>query len=502
MRARGRAVQQEGLPGAAAPGEPRVPHEDRRAGGRAAAQGARPASTCARRGCRSSATSRPTSTRRTPRPSRTSSAGRSPRPCAGSRASSGSTPRARGPSSRSARSGRSRASSTTSWPTSTDVMSLFTNRPRPKELASFNQALAGLYAAGYGAPRGGEPSSRRRRAPVVRAASPPRRRAAGRLPPAVRHARRAARAPREDARVAAAARPSAARPDGPYDRNDVPQGSIVISGTGLGLPGADKPVMDPKNAARILAGEQFVGPVPQRHREGMARRRVTQLVKTADGSGHFETIDDPKDVIKLAGRAGLVRPRRRVRRAREARRGARLDDPARDRRRPRRAARGGHPARADLEEDDHRQVPARALDAAGVDARRDGRRLRERLPGLQPLRRRGGPLLHVREPARAEAAARGAARDDARRRHPLARSRGGSPSSTCCSRRSRTRSTGASCCASSRWATASSPSTSARAGRTPTSTSPAPPRRPASRWPRTGSARAAAAAWSWSAPTT
>ena len=34
------------------------------------------------------------------------------------------------------------------------------------------------------------------------------------------------------------------------------------------------------------------------------RRRVTQLVKTADGSGHFQTIDDPKDVIKLAGMAG------------------------------------------------------------------------------------------------------------------------------------------------------------------------------------------------------
>ena len=62
--------------------------------------------------------------------------------------------------------------------------------------------------------------------------------------------------------------------------------------------------MDPKNAARILAGEQFIGPVPQRHREGMARRRITQLVKTADGSGHFQVIDDPKDVIKLAGRAG------------------------------------------------------------------------------------------------------------------------------------------------------------------------------------------------------
>ncbi|MCG6922653.1 MAG: acyltransferase domain-containing protein, partial [Acidobacteria bacterium] len=33
----------------------------------------------------------------------------------------------------------------------TDITSLFTNRPRPKELAAFNQALCGLYAAGYGA---------------------------------------------------------------------------------------------------------------------------------------------------------------------------------------------------------------------------------------------------------------------------------------------------------------------------------------------------------------
>ena len=43
-----RRLQQEGLPGAAPPGEPRLPHEDRRAGGGAAAQGARPASTCGR----------------------------------------------------------------------------------------------------------------------------------------------------------------------------------------------------------------------------------------------------------------------------------------------------------------------------------------------------------------------------------------------------------------------------------------------------------------------
>ena len=184
----------------------------------------------------------------------------------------------------------------------TDVMSLFTNRPRPKEVASFNQALAGLYAAGYGARE--EAVAFVSTSPVVRreslsAATAPAPAAAGHASGTLDELRVLLQKTLESLPAAAAA-----RSEGPYDRNDVPLGSIVISGTGLGLPGADKPVMDPKNTARILAGEQFIGPVPQRHREGMARRRITQLVKTADGSGHFQTIDDPKDVIKLAGRAG------------------------------------------------------------------------------------------------------------------------------------------------------------------------------------------------------
>ena len=180
-----------------------------------------------------------------------------------------------------------------------DLMSLSTNRPRPKELASFNQALAGLYAAGYGAPVKATlsvstaPAARRESAPAAAPASAP-------APDTLAELRALLTKTIESLPTSA---PSA-RPDGPYDRNEVPLGSIVISGTGLGLPGADKPVMDPKNAARILSGEQFVGSIPQRHREGMARRRVTQLVKTADGSGHFKTIDDPKDVIKLAALPG------------------------------------------------------------------------------------------------------------------------------------------------------------------------------------------------------
>ena len=53
---------------------------------------------------------------------------------------------------------------------------------------------------------------------------------------------------------------------------------IVISGTGLGLPGAEKPVMDPDNAMRILQGEQFIDLIPERFRKSMANKRITRLV--------------------------------------------------------------------------------------------------------------------------------------------------------------------------------------------------------------------------------
>ena len=88
------------------------------------------------------------------------------------------------------------------------------------------------------------------------------------------------------------------------DRNSAPLGSVVISGCGLGLPGAEKPVMDPHNVERVLRGEQFVDLVPERFRVQMARKHVTRVVKSEDGSGSFETIDDTNDVIKLAGRPG------------------------------------------------------------------------------------------------------------------------------------------------------------------------------------------------------
>ena len=89
-----------------------------------------------------------------------------------------------------------------------------------------------------------------------------------------------------------------------FDRNSPPSGSVVITGCGLGLPGPEKSVMDPQNVERILRGDQLIDLLPARFRELMARKHVTRVVKTAEGDGRFETIDDSAEVLKLAGRAG------------------------------------------------------------------------------------------------------------------------------------------------------------------------------------------------------
>jgi acyl transferase domain-containing protein len=47
-----------------------------------------------------------------------------------------------------------------------DVVSLFTNHPKVGELATFNQALCGLYAAGVGSERKDWPSGNGRRLPL------------------------------------------------------------------------------------------------------------------------------------------------------------------------------------------------------------------------------------------------------------------------------------------------------------------------------------------------
>ena len=197
------------------------------------------------------------------------------------------------------------------------LVSLFTNHPKVGEIATFNQALCGLFAAGYGAalepapvvghdatvwtaaatasapvatvpsttitaaPKDGAPEETMSNKSVEELAQVLARTLAGMATPATRDAR-----------------------DGILDRNSPPAGSVVITGCGLGLPGAEKPVMDPQNVDRILRGEQFIDLLPARFREAMAKKHVTRVVKTAEGDGRFETIEDSADVLKLAGRPG------------------------------------------------------------------------------------------------------------------------------------------------------------------------------------------------------
>ncbi|MCA9937816.1 MAG: acyltransferase domain-containing protein, partial [Anaerolineales bacterium] len=193
----------------------------------------------------------------------------------------------------------------------TDVTALITNHPKTGELPAFNQALCGLYAAGYGteslempattttvtAPTPVTTATLTSETPAMKKDSPAP--ASNGAPPAtldvlgqmLAQALQQVNAPQ-------AATPAV------YDRNAPPAGSVVISGTGLGLPGAEKSVMHPENAARILRGEQFVDLIPERFRKLMVAKRIVRVVKSEDGGGSFATIDETNDVIKLAGRPG------------------------------------------------------------------------------------------------------------------------------------------------------------------------------------------------------
>ncbi|MCW5860054.1 MAG: SDR family NAD(P)-dependent oxidoreductase, partial [Caldilineales bacterium] len=209
-----------------------------------------------------------------------------------------------------------------------DVVSLFTNHPKFGELPTFNQALCGLYAAGYGAEPvlsetkdgkwqvAGDGQSAvvaaTQPAPVMTmpAPAPVAPPAPAPLPPAPRPLEVAPMpqpAVNDALALLAQAISNLQSPISnprPFDRNDAPLGSIVVSGTGLGLPGAEKPVMDPDNALRILRGEQFIDLIPERFRHRIQDKRITRVVKADDGGGSFQVITDPDEVIKLAGRPG------------------------------------------------------------------------------------------------------------------------------------------------------------------------------------------------------
>ena len=213
-----------------------------------------------------------------------------------------------------------------------DVVSLFTNHPKSGEAASFNQALCGLLAAGLGAEALVAQPIEAPGALVERLPSQPEQPASAGFtdrspwlqPPGERTSGGddvAAEATHVTTHNGNGAAPDLAALGAllaqlvqqagvtaptalPFDRNTPPAGSVVISGTGLGLPGAEKPVMAADNVERILRGDRLIDLIPERFRRLMVAKHVTRVVKGEDGAGSFQAIDDSDEVIRLAARPG------------------------------------------------------------------------------------------------------------------------------------------------------------------------------------------------------
>ncbi len=195
-----------------------------------------------------------------------------------------------------------------------DVVAIFTNHPKFGDIAAFNQALCGLYAAGHGY---GAPAAPRQIAPERIVSAPA-------VSPAANNRRPdapAALTPNAPTRVSApiagnhyaelgrmfadvlerglqiyqgqnGARPSSWAP-------------VVITGASLGLPGPGY-IFAEDNVARILRGDQCIDVVPSRFRRAMLDKHIVRLMKNDNGGPTFETIADVSDVIKLAGRGGVL----------------------------------------------------------------------------------------------------------------------------------------------------------------------------------------------------
>ncbi len=177
-----------------------------------------------------------------------------------------------------------------------DVASLFTNHPKVGDVASFNQALCGLYAAGLGravddgVPGAPVEASRPAGATVARAAdsaAPVDAELSGLFAEFL-----------ERSRAIVERQEAGSRPP------DLPE-PIVITGAALGLPGTER-VFDDDNLQRILDGEVFIDHVPERFRKAILDKHIRRLVKSEDGQPTFELIEDAADVIKLAARGGAL----------------------------------------------------------------------------------------------------------------------------------------------------------------------------------------------------
>ena len=159
----------------------------------------------------------------------------------------------------------------------TDVTVLGTNHPRKGALASINEALCGLYAAGvkYSHPNG----SKNYHPGIIKTL------VSDQNPEVVKA-------------VTTQPKGSGRQPL---------TGSVVISGAGLGLPGKNGHVFDDRNINFLLEGKQFIESLDVETREAMLEKRVVRLVKSEAGAV-MQTIDELGQTLKLAGQPGSFDP--------------------------------------------------------------------------------------------------------------------------------------------------------------------------------------------------
>ena len=173
------------------------------------------------------------------------------------------------------------------------VLALFTNHPKQGDVASFNQALCGLYAAGLGY---AEQAPAKLAAPAAQTdtamtdvAGPAATMTVAQFAELGRHLVDVVQHGVHPQPAVTGSAPPATEP-------------VVVTGAALGLPGVER-VFDDENITRILDGQQFIDTIPHKLRREMLDRHITRLVKRDSGDPTFETIDSESEVIKLAGRS-------------------------------------------------------------------------------------------------------------------------------------------------------------------------------------------------------
>ena len=412
------AVPEGRLQRGAAAGQPRLPHLDRGAGQRAAAADAGAAAPAIAAHPDRGERDRRVLSRR----ARTScrrcwifSARRSPRRCSSSRACARCTTPARACSWKSGRRRRCRDLSRMCSATAPDVVSLFTNHPKIGDIAAFNQALCGLYAAGLGAAAAGS-RDRFASAASVERAEPP---SAGCTGTAAMHTTQW-----RYMRSSAVCSPTFSSAAGKF--------TAAGSGRGRRCPGGNhrRGAGPARNRAHLRRRQCRPHParravhrcdpdaVPARHARqahhapGQERQRRARRSRPSTMS---------RDVIKLAGRGGRFRSGEGVRRFRRPHGGPRPRHAAGDRGGHRCAARCRHPAGDALQDHQQGHAAAGPLGLAGRDARRYRRDLRLRFPGLRLLRRGDRALLRGPRPPRTIGDARRPARAGGGRRTAILR---------------------------------------------------------------------------------